>query len=68
MQVNYTLETSELDINFLNSLKEIFKNKYINITVTDEYEEDEKLASAIDEGLKSQSVSYDDFSKIIDAN
>jgi hypothetical protein len=35
MQASYRLNTDELDIGFLNSLKEIFKNKKIDIFVSD---------------------------------
>lgn len=40
MQASYRLNTDELDIGFLNSLKEIFKNKKIDIFVSDIDEHD----------------------------
>ncbi|NEW60155.1 hypothetical protein GSY74_02565 [Sulfurovum sp. bin170] len=41
MQVAYRLSANELDINFLESIKKLFKEKrlYINITI-DEYKDD----------------------------
>jgi hypothetical protein len=35
MQAIYNLNTSELDINFLNSIKEMFKHKNIDIIISD---------------------------------
>ncbi|NOX16605.1 MAG: hypothetical protein GXP61_11410 [Epsilonproteobacteria bacterium] len=35
MQAIYNLNSNELNINFLNSIKEIFQNKNIDIIITD---------------------------------
>ncbi|TKI71062.1 hypothetical protein FCU45_01380 [Sulfurimonas crateris] len=35
MQASYSLNSSELNINFLNSIKEMFQNKNIEIIITD---------------------------------
>jgi len=36
MQATYSLNSNELNVNFLNSIKEMFKNKDINIIISDE--------------------------------
>ena len=57
MQINYTLNTNELDTDFLEASKLLFKNKDITISIVDaeDVTEDFALAKAIKEGLKSQS-------------
>jgi len=42
MQATYNLNTDELNINFLNSIKEMFKNKNINIIISDNHQEYDK--------------------------
>ena len=54
MQINYTLNTNELDINFLEAIKLLFKDKDITISINDA--EDEKEDNAITEGLLSSSA------------
>jgi len=36
MQATYSLNSNELTSDFLNSIKSIFKNKNINITISDD--------------------------------
>ena len=40
MQAAYNLNSNELNINFVNSIKEMFQNKNIEIIVTDKVEEE----------------------------
>jgi hypothetical protein len=58
MQINYTLNTNELDIDFIESIKLLFKNKEITISIADaeDEKEDNAFGCAITEGLASQSV------------
>ena len=42
MQATYSLNSSELNINFLNSIKEMFKNKNIDILISDTSKKDER--------------------------
>jgi len=35
MQANFVLDSNELDYNLIDKLKEIFKNKRIELTVTE---------------------------------
>jgi len=42
MQVAYQLSSNELDSSFLKSVKQLFKNKNIEIVIYDEDEEDNK--------------------------
>jgi antitoxin YefM len=48
MQVAYRLNANELDINFLESIKKLFKEKqlYINISIDKEQDETEYLLSS----------------------
>jgi hypothetical protein len=39
MKAIYTLKEKEVDINFINSLKALFKGKTVHITITDETDE-----------------------------
>jgi hypothetical protein len=68
MIANYSLNTNELNIDFLNSIKDIFENKNIEITISDEDEENRKLGMAMEEALKSETISYDDFLKATNEN
>lgn len=52
MQASYRVNVNELDVGFVNSLKEIFKNKKINIFIEDVQEpslkgEDEQMTKYI---------------------
>jgi hypothetical protein len=70
MQINYTLNTNELDINFLEAIKLLFKDKDITISINDaeDEKEDNALANAITEGLLSSSVSKDELNKVLYAD
>jgi hypothetical protein len=39
MKATYTLKEKEVDIDFINSLKALFKGKTVSITITDETDE-----------------------------
>jgi len=41
MQVAYRLNANELDINFLESIKKLFKNKKLNISISVDKQENE---------------------------
>lgn len=45
MIATYTLKENELDMKFINSIKEIFKGKPLSITITDETDETAYLLS-----------------------
>ncbi len=70
MQINYTLNTNELDSDFLESIKLLFKNKDITISIADvdNEKEDFAFAKAIEEGLSSQSVSIDELNQALYAD
>lgn len=55
MQINYTLNTNELDINFLEAIKLLFKDKDITISISNAEDKKEDFAKAIQEELESQS-------------
>jgi len=55
MQAMYNLNSNELNINFLNSIKEIFQNKNIGIIITDYAD------SEIDERGKELQKRLDDY-------
>jgi len=40
MQVAYKISSDELDSNFLESIKQLFKKKDIYINISDEYQDD----------------------------
>ena len=42
MQATYSLNSNELNINFLNSVKKMFKNKNIDIIISDDCQEYDK--------------------------
>ena len=68
MQVNYRVHTDDLDANFLESIKIMFKNKEIDIFIMDEDSEDHQLGQAIEEGLSSEVVSRKDLDKALYEN
>lgn len=61
MQINYALNTNELDSNFLEAIKLMFKDKNITILIRDDESEAEDFAfgNSIEEGLSCPSVSRD---------
>jgi len=63
MQVNYKLNTDELDSHFLDSVKLMFKNKNISISIIDD--EDFALGRAMEEGLLSPSIIKKGKSKVV---
>lgn len=68
MQATYRLQAEELNIDFLESIKKMFKQKTIEISAIDEEEEDLAFGKAIEEGLKSEGVSIDELHKALRAN
>ncbi|MDO9169873.1 MAG: hypothetical protein Q7U18_12430 [Methylobacter sp.] len=69
MHINYKLNTNDLDTNFLESVKLMFKDKEINISIVDtENDEDFALGKAIEEGLLSESVSREELDKVLYAD
>jgi len=66
MHINYKLNTNDLDANFLESVKIMFKNKDITISIADtENDEDFALGKAVEEGLLSESASREELDKIL---
>lgn len=61
MQVTYDLRVDEINQEFISSIKSLFLNKEIRITIEDVEREDEALSIAIKEGLKSKSISKKEF-------
>ncbi len=70
MQVTYDLKVDEINQNFIDSIKALFANREIRVTIEDANikMEDKALAEAIKEGLKSESISKDKFLKSLNAN
>ncbi len=57
MNINYQLNTNELDINFVKSLKQLFKNKEIIIHISDISDDNyiskiPDMVESINEGIK----------------
>ena len=65
MQVNYKLNTDELDSHFLESIKLMFKNKNISISIIDEDDEDFALGKAMQEGLLSPSATREELNQAL---
>lgn len=72
MQAAYSLNSNELNINFLNSIKEMFQNKDIEIIITDKVDDefqkekallDETLNDYRENGNKNFTVMTDEFWK-----
>jgi formate dehydrogenase assembly factor FdhD len=69
MHINYKLNTNELDDDFLESVKIMFKDKDITISIDDmENDEDFALGKSIEEGLVSESVSRKELDKVLYAD
>lgn len=69
MHINYKLNTNDLDANFLESVKIMFKDKDIIISIADtENDEDFALGKAIEEGLLSESTSREELDKVLYAD
>jgi transcriptional/translational regulatory protein YebC/TACO1 len=68
MQVVYRLDSSELNIDFLDSVKTLFKNKTVEIIVADEDDEDKAMTLAIDKGLKSETVGEEELLRVLRAD
>lgn len=69
MHINYKLNTNDLDANFLESVKIMFKDKDITISIADtENDEDFALGKAIEEGLLSKSASREELDKVLYAD
>lgn len=69
MHINYKLNANELDADFLESVKIMFKDKDITISIDDtESDEDFSFSQSIEEGLLSESVSREELDKVLYAN
>lgn len=68
MQVNYKLNTDELDSHFLESIKLMFKNKNISISIIDDEDEDFALGKAMEEGLLSPSATREELNQALYAD
>jgi hypothetical protein len=69
MHINYQLNTNDLDADFLESVKIMFKDKDIIISIVDaENDEDFALGKAIEEGFLSESVSREELDKALYAD
>ncbi|MDP1663629.1 MAG: hypothetical protein Q8L79_00775 [Methylobacter sp.] len=69
MHVNYKLNTNDLDANFLESVKLMFKDKDIIISIADtENDEDFAFGKAIEKGLLSESASREELDKVLYAD
>ncbi|AFV96535.1 MULTISPECIES: hypothetical protein [unclassified Sulfuricurvum] len=68
MQATYHLNTDDLTIDFLESIKTLFKQKTVEISIIDEDEEDFAFAHAIEQGLKSENVSKEELLKALNAS
>jgi len=68
MQVTYDLKVDEINLDFINSIKNLFVDKEIRITIEDVDKEDEALSMAIKDGLESETISKDEFLKALSAD
>ena len=68
MQVSYDLKVDEINLDFINSIKNLFVDKEIRITIEDVDKEDEALSMAIKDGLESETISKDEFLKALSAD
>lgn len=67
MQAAYSLNSNELNINFLNSVKEMFQNKNIEIIITDKVESEfEQYSNTLHERLNDYKNNPDSFLPIDD--
>jgi hypothetical protein len=66
LQVAYQLSSNELDSSFIKSVKQLFKNKNIEIVIYDEDEEDKKFGEILEDSYaKSDLVSEESFLKAL---
>ncbi len=69
MHIDYKLNTNELDASFLESVKIMFKDKDIHISIIDtEMDEDFALGQAIEVGLLTESVSKEALNQVLHAD
>lgn len=69
MHINYKLNTNDLNGDFLKSVKIMFKDKDITISIADtENDENFAFGKAIEEGLLSESVSRKKLDKVLYAD
>ncbi len=69
MHINYKLNTNDLDADFLESVKIMFKDKDIIISIADAEDDEEfALGKAIQEGLLSESASREELDKVLYAD
>ncbi|HRF57730.1 MAG TPA: hypothetical protein PLV58_10095, partial [Campylobacterales bacterium] len=60
MRVAYQLKSAELDSDFLESIKSLFKNKDIEIVISDDEEDDRRFGDILNYTFyNSQKVSED---------
>lgn len=66
MQVAYQLSSNELDSSFLKSVKQLFKNKEIEIIIYDEDETDKRFGTILECSMDDkETVSEDEFLKTL---
>jgi hypothetical protein len=69
MHINYKLNTDDLDTDFLESVKILFNDKDISISIVDiEKDEDFALGKDIDAGFLSETASKEELNKALYAN
>jgi uncharacterized protein YnzC (UPF0291/DUF896 family) len=68
VQATYRLQADELNIDFVEAIKQMFKQKTVEISIVDEQEEDLAFGKAIEYGLQSETVSKDELYKALRAN
>ena len=68
MQAVYRVQAEELDIDFLESVKKMFKQKTVEISIIDEDEEDAIVAKAIEISLADENVSKEELYKALNAD
>lgn len=68
MQAIYRVQADELDVDFLESIKKMFKHKTLEISIVDETQEDEALVRAIELGLETENVNKDELYKVLSAD
>lgn len=69
MQASYQLQGNDLNMNFLDSIKNLFQNREIEIIIHDLEEEDKKFGEILDYTYSnSKAVSEDSFLKALSEN
>ena len=69
MQVSYQLQGNDLNMNFLDSVKNLFQNREIEIIIHDVEEDDKRFEEILDYTYSnSKVVSEDSFLKALSEN